>query len=78
MIRWRIDPVGERGGKLTLTDINTGIVFMMVVSDMAAMQRFLGELSAGAERVAGCVRCPAGHCTLEGMSAFVKAFPEMF
>jgi hypothetical protein len=77
MIRWRIDPVGEHGGMLTLTDTRTGVAFVMVVSDMAAMQRFLGELSAGAERVATFVRCPSG-CSFERMSAFVKEFPEMF
>lgn len=78
MIRWRIDPVGERGGMLTLTDMKTGLAFVMVVSDMASMQRFLRELSDGAERVATCVRCPGGRCSFERMSAFVKEFPEMF
>ncbi len=78
MIRWRIDPVGERGGMLTLTDLRTGVVFTMIVSDMASMQRFFGELLTGAERVAACVRCPDKPCSFERMSAFVKEFPEMF
>ena len=78
MIRWRIDPVGERGGSLVLVDTETGVVFMLKVSDMASMQRFLGSLTDGANKVAAMDRCPVPRVSFERISAFVKAFPELF
>ena len=71
MIRWAIDETPCGKGILTLEDEATGFGFMLMFADMDKLRRFFEDMLGGTMPV------PCGP-SLEGMSDFVNAFPEMF
>ena len=71
MIVWNIEEAPCGKGVMMLTDETTGVRFVLVFPDIGTLRRFLEDITSGAETA----KCGA---SLEGMSAFVKEFPEMF